>query len=154
MVCSILLSQKLLNLCGRFAFPPGWIGIWFVFSIQIIFLSSSAHKASCCLRGKMFLQCLRNLQRFQVLAPKKKIKLRTLRTGKGGRQETVHTSSGRILCSSKRHPGIQSLKGLTKSFTKTHFFSFDTLLHCNNAEGLSTSDWGSSAKKHGGLQVS
>lgn len=35
-----------------------------------------------------------------------KKKTRTLRTEKGGRQETVHTSSGRILCSSKRHPGI------------------------------------------------
>lgn len=52
----------------------------------------------------------------------------------GGGQETVHTSSDRILCSSKRHPGIECLKGLIKSFTKTHFFSFDTLMHCGEEE--------------------
>lgn len=56
-------------------------------------------------------------------------KRRTLRG-----QETVHTSSDRILCSSKRHPGIEGLKGLIKSFTKTHFFSFDTLMHCGEEE--------------------
>lgn len=59
---------------------------------------------------------------------------RTQRTVKGGRQETVHISSDRILHSFKRYPGIWCLKGLTKPFTQTHLFSFDKLLHCDVEE--------------------